>query len=617
VAGSTDRPLWAARALVAAAVAAMLVAMFHVAALVVPTMGEPSPPWRHALFVAVNLAAAWAFVRRPRGLRIGFSLLWLQQCISHGAAFVAAHDAGHLDVQSLVVLVAFPCIAAPVYAGRGQRECLGPLAVVSVIAAYLAARTFVFPGVPVLLRGDQGFFWMYADRLLRGERAYRDFFQFTPPGTDVAYLAAFALFGRRVWVANGIVVLLGAALAAIGYRVARGVARPADAALAAASITVLVFGQMLGGTHHWWSVLAIMSSVAVIGADRARPRLGPAGALLGLAAFFTQTHGAAALVAFVGFLVWEGRRRGASILSTAKRCAWLVSLAGATLLALLGYFIAEVGVAPIVSCLVRYVLRTIGCSTLDHDLGLPESLHARSLPWLAPYLIVYAVVLAGSVRALSLVWRGARRSTDSVSAHRMLLSLVALALLAEVALCPSWVRIFAVSMPAWILCVDGVGGSGGKARAVRWASWSATIVVAFALLRSTHRHHAVLVALPGGRIATDAPTRDELLWLAQHVPPGGSLFAANRQSFYLPLGLHDPLFLDGAVPGGAASTENVRRTVDEMERVKLAYVLWSPVEYEAAPSVAREPVATLAAYLHERYRLVASFADGDQAWERK
>jgi hypothetical protein len=52
-------------------------------------------------------------------------------------------------------------------------------------AAYLYVNLFVLPNTPYLLGGDQTYFWVDAQRMLSGERPYRDFFQFTPPGTDV------------------------------------------------------------------------------------------------------------------------------------------------------------------------------------------------------------------------------------------------------------------------------------------------------------------------------------------------------------------------------------------------------------------------------------------------
>jgi len=56
------------------------------------------------------------------------------------------------------------------------------------IAGFLYLNLFALPNIPFLQTGDQIYFWVFAQRMSQGERVYRDFFQFTPPGTDLLYL---------------------------------------------------------------------------------------------------------------------------------------------------------------------------------------------------------------------------------------------------------------------------------------------------------------------------------------------------------------------------------------------------------------------------------------------
>jgi len=88
-------------------------------------------------------------------------------------------------------------------------------AIALIVAAYLYLNLFLLPGTPILLNGDQVYFWMDGQRILTGDLPYRDFFQFTAPGTDFFYWAVFRIFGARIWVLNGIVLLLGIALSCI------------------------------------------------------------------------------------------------------------------------------------------------------------------------------------------------------------------------------------------------------------------------------------------------------------------------------------------------------------------------------------------------------------------
>jgi hypothetical protein len=113
---------WAARLLVVAGVLTGCVALFHAVALVVPSVSEPSPPARHALFIGVNAFFAWAYITRQRWLPIPFGLLFVQQSSSHGTAFFEARAAGHFDLQSALVLASFPVLAVLVVLGRKQGD---------------------------------------------------------------------------------------------------------------------------------------------------------------------------------------------------------------------------------------------------------------------------------------------------------------------------------------------------------------------------------------------------------------------------------------------------------------------------------------------------------------
>ena len=89
-------------------------ALFHLYYSFAP---DPLPPWRHALFVAINLGAAWGCFRQPPWFIWPFTLLLLQQLYSHGRDFAQAWP-GHIDWQSLVVLVWMPLVAVALWRRR-------------------------------------------------------------------------------------------------------------------------------------------------------------------------------------------------------------------------------------------------------------------------------------------------------------------------------------------------------------------------------------------------------------------------------------------------------------------------------------------------------------------
>lgn len=112
------------RALLAAFAAGLvLAAAFHAAAAVAPSLAPSSPTWRHALFVAINLAAAAGLLWRPRGFVPLFALLCLQQLASHGAeAWRARRDEARVDVTSIVVVCAMPVALALLVAETRARD---------------------------------------------------------------------------------------------------------------------------------------------------------------------------------------------------------------------------------------------------------------------------------------------------------------------------------------------------------------------------------------------------------------------------------------------------------------------------------------------------------------
>jgi hypothetical protein len=86
-------------------------ALYHAVALVDTARAEPAPPWRHALFVAVNLAAAGGVLARPRFFVWLFAALTAQQVYGHGTyGWRVWRAEGRVDWASVVVLVAMPLV---------------------------------------------------------------------------------------------------------------------------------------------------------------------------------------------------------------------------------------------------------------------------------------------------------------------------------------------------------------------------------------------------------------------------------------------------------------------------------------------------------------------------
>lgn len=484
-------------------------------------------------------------------------------------------------------------------------------------AVYLYVNLFAFPNVPFLLNGDQVYFWTNAQRMLQGERIYQDFFQFTPPGADLVYLGFFGLFHPRIWVTNAAVLILGVLACWVCYEVSKRILGRPQAALASACFLVFIYGKLLNGTHHWFSVLAAMGAVAILMKDRTPKRIAIAGSLLGLASFFTQTRGFLAALGVAIYLVWESRRAGESLAKLFRRQALLFLPYLAALAILSGYFIVTTGIKQLWYFQIAYVWQFM-VSGFAASLGLPETLTERSLPELSPYLVVYALLPAVYALCLWRCWRE-RRGPASFPADRvLLLTLVGLAMLLEVAWSVNWLRLFCVAMPGIILLVWIFGRSNLRTytHGLLWAG-----VLCLALLQTWARQHRgfVTVDLPAGRVAVSSQTHEKLQWLTQNRKPGDQFFQAAWPGLYLPLALQNPVYLDVLETGDQTRPQYVDLSIRELQAKEVRFILWSP--RLNSPETFLPPGAyhltPFLEFLHSHYQRIQTFSDQDEIWERK
>jgi hypothetical protein len=483
-------------------------------------------------------------------------------------------------------------------------------------AAYLYFNLFSFSRAAFLLSGDQVYFWMDAQRMLDGGRIYQDFFQFTPPGVDLVYLAFFKAFGLKVWVANAVVLVLGVALCWMCFALAVEIMERRFAILTAALYTVFVYGRPMNATHHFFSVLAVLGSVK-IGMRSTGMRVLAAGVLLGVASFFTQTHGVAALVGFAVFLVLKQLRAKGAWGDVLRNEALLVFGFMAALLLLSARALGTVGWRQLWYFQVTYVRQSVLGLGQGTFLGLPEALTWKALPRLAPYLVVYLALGAVYPVAFWRCWRELRKPAfpwEKVA----LLSMVGMLLLVDVAFSPNWLRIFAVALPGVLLLVWLVGQLRGMQRYAIGLMWVFVALAAVRQTRANYLMHSQVMELPGGRVATTPQSYEKLRWVLLHSRPGEYFLQATWPGMYLPLNLRNPLFIDQVAPGTGNSPEEIALTIRQLEEKRVPYVLWGP-RLDSADGLAvhaQDNVEPLRKYLHIEYSQVMVFRDGDQIWQR-
>jgi hypothetical protein len=482
------------------------------------------------------------------------------------------------------------------------------LAVLAGACIYLEVNLFRTPRIPFLLGGDQVFFWMKGQRILLGEHIYRDFFEFTPPGTDLLYLGAFTAFGSRIWIPNLVVLLLGTTLCWLCYRVAALIMERGHAALAAALFLVVLFGESLNGTHHWFSTLAVLGAVAILMQGTAPVRIVIAGILLATATFFTQTRGPVAALGIAAYLTAAGFQANEPWRAMLRRPLLLFGSLVLTWLALSAHYILAVGLQRLWFFQVTYPF---------HDVvqGWRSSYVAQLLQWLdtrqgAVHLLAFLLMPALYAACL---WKCRNASLES--SHRsgrvLLLATVGLALFAEIAQSPNWLRMYCIAAPACILTVWMVAEARRLRPYVQLASWAAVIGLAVFQAGWRHMQKSAILDLPAGRVATSPLEAEKLTWLALHTKPGQYLLHAEWPGVYLPLGLRNPLFIDDFEMHGVARLGYVEPSLRQLRDKPVQYILWAP-RLELPPG----SPAAFREFVVRQYRLVHVFSDRDEVWER-
>jgi 4-amino-4-deoxy-L-arabinose transferase-like glycosyltransferase len=115
---------------------------------------------------------------------------------------------------------------------------------------------------------DEGIILQGAQRILRGEVLYRDFFSFFTPGSYYLLAALFKTFGNSLMVARTALVVFGGVFSVVTYLLARRVCRRSSAFTVACIVSLTSLPYRFMALHNWdstlWACLAVYSCVRMI-----------------------------------------------------------------------------------------------------------------------------------------------------------------------------------------------------------------------------------------------------------------------------------------------------------------------------------------------------------------
>ena len=484
---------------------------------------------------------------------------------------------------------------------------------------FLYTSLFSFSGTPMFRTGDEDFFWTYACRLLSGQVFLKDFHQFTPPGTDLAYAAVFHLFGSSMSSINWTVLFLGVVLGIVCFLNARVIMRAEMAALAAVLCVVLLYGDRMDATHHWFSSLANMLAILVLLTGRSYFRIIVAGCLVGLAAFCTQTAGAMGLIACCLGLCWEKRIGQISPRDLWSRLGMLLAATAGFWLLLSWRFIAEAGLSNYWYAQVLYLPKDT-----DFPSGfLVPPFHLPTYPrgWLTfgDHIVVYVLILLICPWVATLCWRR-RTDTSRNSVALVLLASLGIMQTLEVITMLNWNRMAAVAMPSVILFAWLISRRHSASRSIAIGCWCMVCAIILVQAGATQFHHYAHVKLPAGSALFQNDEAEEAEWLVQHTRPGDCFFEVANTRLYVPLGLRNPTTVDVLSNKDSTLPRWVDESIAGLEACQVQYILWEPRTgigaVEQRKQALTDHLDPMRAYIQQDFKRTQVFANGSEVWMR-
>jgi len=486
----------------------------------------------------------------------------------------------------------------------------------------LYLNAFIFPHTPIY-QGDTSAIWILdATKMLQGQVIYRDFFEFTLPGTQVVYLLLFKWFGVRAWIPSALWVALGIGLAWACLAISKQLLSGVSVYLPSLLFLGLGFFSEPDPTHHWFSTLACMTAIAVLMAKRSPPRLAAAGALCGLATLFTQSRGILAVAGFAAFLLWECRAKKQDGSRLLKAEAYLVIPFLATTLPVIAYLVGKVGFGLFLNStvifLMKYWSRCFWGSIYVYGADLPDLELWLEVPalllWLFMHLLLPFVYLWFFVRY--------RRQTvahpEELWDRAMLVGIVGFCMFLSIALSPVWLRLVSVAPPALITLVWLNQSPGRLARTLTRLAWAGGLFGLALPSVAVQTGWKGYFDAPTGRAALLDPAQyEKYRWVLEHTHPGDFYFQADDCDEYFLLGLQNPAEVPFVTDSAYTRPEQVQNAIAMLEEHQVHWVMWS-----AWLDVPRHPgadgsAAPLRLYLREHYHPVREFDDQyAEVWER-
>ena len=361
------------------------------------------------------------------------------------------------------------------------------------------------------------------------------------------------------------------------------------------AFVTMPFAADLDATHHWFSTLFTIAALAVTIERRTVTRLAVAGALVGVATFFTQS--AVLLVAgFALFLLWERREDGQTWRALGEKEATLLVSFLVTVTACVTYFVRAVGVKQFFYYTVVFVWKYYPAdwfNTWRAYLAARPGIHGGGWVYIPAFLLIHLIVPFVYIPLLVACMMRSGFVSGEPRKRVMFLSATGFSLFLSVASAPGAVRLYAVLAPAVILLVWLLDSRAS------WRWWLKPLWATVVLL------------------AVARPLVVQFSKMSGRTHPFDDFFGDPLLAFALRL--HNVSRVPILRPTDYTRPEEVQDAMQSLEKFQVRYVSW-PRELDDDKQAAQHPEGNhpgpLRRYLEEQYHLAHTFSNGDQVWER-
>jgi len=502
------------------------------------------------------------------------------------------------------------------------------------VAVFLYVLLVEFPATPFFGDSDQSIFLYEAQRIFNGDVMYRDFFEFTLPGTQIFYAAMFAIFGVKFWIVSVTIIAIGVANAWLLIEISKRIL-PSPLYFLPATIYVFFGFRWAGldGSHRMFSPVFILLAIWLVMRGKGRVNLVLAGGSLAAASFFTQQRGLVALAGILIFLVFEKFISGDEWSKFLKAAATISAAFAVCLASLCIYFVVAAGLDNFIYATLTYPVKYYSYGHPNNfsvflvDLKKAFTItRASDVLALLPVTFYCFMIPLVSLSFIGLIVKKRKNLDWAIWRDPVLIALTGSLLIFSIT-APNTPRLFQISGPAIIVFVwlcHRFGPSMKVQKTFAFATVAGLMLLGAgqAFRMQTHWDVFHLESQVGRLALVRSEQADRYLWLSKNTIPGDYFFEVYEPFVYFPLGLKNPTRFGQIWPSEYTRPEHVAEAVRDLGLKRPKYMLWDNGYFSTeTPRTPGDNTGPLADFVKENYSPIGDVYNIDerriQIWEIK